>query len=163
MPMQLPTPLATSLARRFNPVPHSYTERDVSLYALAVGAAAGDASSSSNASSSNPSSELALVFDGAAGFAPLPTFPCTFPYFGVTAAVPFEEILPNFNPVSFSRFCFYFVFFCCLALSCAHSPSPSLSPTTLLDGSPSRRAVHLHSQALTPRRPSRDGASSRRH
>ena len=101
--LRLPTPLATTLARRFDPVLHSYSERDASLYALAVGAAADSSSSSSSSSLSSSSksspSELALVYDGAAGFAPLPTFPCTFPYFGVTAAVPFEEILPNFNPV----------------------------------------------------------------
>ena len=109
-PTQLPTPLVTTLARRFAPVPHAYTERDASLYALAVGAAAGDSSSSSSSSTSSSSSsaELALVYDGASGFAPLPTFPCTFPYFGVTAAVPFEEILPNFNPVSFGEIFFSF-------------------------------------------------------
>ena len=99
----LPTPLETTLSRRFQPVPHSYTERDVSLYALAVGAAA--AAPSASASSSADDAELRFVFDGAAGFAPLPTFPCTFPYFGVTAAVPFEEILPSFNPVSLILFC----------------------------------------------------------
>ena len=112
---QLPTPLASTLARRFEPVRHSYSERDASLYALAVGAAAPDTavavlslseSSSSSAaagnasSSSSSSDDLSLVYEGASGFAPLPTFPCTFPYFGVTAAVPCEEILPNFNPVS---------------------------------------------------------------
>ena len=131
---RLPTPLGTTLSRRFDPVPHSYTERDASLYALAVGAAAADGappsssspsspSSSSSPSNSNPS-ELALVYDGAAGFAPLPTFPCTFPYFGVTAAVPFEEILPNFNPVSFM---ILFLFLGRRARCVPLSPHPPLS------------------------------------
>ena len=137
-PTKLPTPLAVTLARRFDPVPHSYTERDASLYALAVGAAAGASSSpsSSSSSSSNPS-ELALVFDGAAGFAPLPTFPCTFPYFGVTAAVPFEEIVPNFNPVSGSfwmcfSFSFSFPFLSFPFVSLAASLSLTLSFSLLL-------------------------------
>ena len=131
---RLPTPLGTTLARRFDPVPHSYTERDASLYALAVGAAAADGAPPSSSSPSSPSpssspsnsnpSELALVYDGAAGFAPLPTFPCTFPYFGVTAAVPFEEILPNFNPVSFMIF---FLFLGRRARCLPLSPHPPLS------------------------------------
>lgn len=98
----LPTPLPITLARQFKPIPHEYTERDTSLYALAVGAGETSCSSSpSSSSSDSPSSELAFFYEGTPGFAPLPTFPCTLPYFGVTAAVPFEEIVPNFSPVSF--------------------------------------------------------------
>ena len=170
---RLPTPLGTTLARRFDPVPHSYTERDASLYALAVGAAAADGAPPSSSSPSSPSpssspsnsnpSELALVYDGAAGFAPLPTFPCTFPYFGVTAAVPFEEILPNFNPVSFMiLFLFLGRRARCLPLSphppLSHSLSlPIFTPTETklaphaADGSPPRGAVRLHPPPPPPR------------
>lgn len=137
----LPTPLATTLARRFQPVPHSYTERDASLYALAVGAAA-DAAAGAGTSSTSPSSslsssasasELRFVFDGAAGFAPLPTFPCTFPYFGVTAAVSFEEILPNFNPVSSRGFSLLsgLASFCKTNLSLLSSAPRSLAALTI--------------------------------
>ena len=83
-PTALPTPLAAARARAYPGIAHTWEEKDVILYALASGAAAG---------------ETQLVYEGDAAFAPLPTFPLVLPYHGVTAAVPFEELVPNFSPV----------------------------------------------------------------
>ena len=85
---RLPTPIDAARARAYPAVPHTYTEADAILYALAVGA---------------PASDLARVYEGSADFAPLPTFPLVLPYHGVNAAVPFEELVPNFSPVRWGR------------------------------------------------------------
>jgi multifunctional beta-oxidation protein len=77
--------VATSLARTFPGVTYTFTERDVSLYALAVGCGP---------------SEGRFVYDGDPDFSPLPTFPCVLPYHGVISDVPLHEMVPNFSPVS---------------------------------------------------------------
>ena len=80
----LPTPLAVTLARRFPAVPYTYTERDVALYALALGCGP-----------SHPQ----FTYEGDAAFATLPTFACVLPYHGVISDVPLHEAVPNFTPV----------------------------------------------------------------
>lgn len=80
----LPTPIDATRARTYPAVPHAWTERDAILYALSVGA---------------PADDLPHTYEGDADFAPLPTFPLTLPYHGVTAAVPFEDVVPNFSPL----------------------------------------------------------------
>lgn len=58
------------LGYEFEPEAYRYTERDVSLYALSVGAAADPLDLD----------ELKFVYEMSWGFAPLPTFAVTFPF-----------------------------------------------------------------------------------
>lgn len=63
--------VAKALGYRFKPVQTTYTERDVSLYALAIGAAADPLDAE----------ELKFVYElNGAGFYPFPTFAATFPF-----------------------------------------------------------------------------------
>ena len=59
-----------AMGYNFKPEVYSYTERDVSLYALSVGAAADPL---------DPN-ELKFVYEASRDFAPLPTFVVTFPF-----------------------------------------------------------------------------------
>ncbi|KAF8199567.1 multifunctional beta-oxidation protein [Pholiota molesta] len=65
----------------FDPVPYSYTERDVILYNLGIGAT---------------EKELKWVFEGDDEFSALPTFG-VIPQFACSSAIPLDW-LPNFNP-----------------------------------------------------------------
>jgi hypothetical protein len=69
--------------RRIDPVDYSYTERDVILYNLGIGATERD---------------LQWTYEGDDQFAALPTFG-VIPQFHASANIPLE-FLPNFNPVS---------------------------------------------------------------
>lgn len=80
----LPIPAAHSLARTFPGVPYTYSERDVSLYALSLGCGPADPR---------------YTYENDAAFAPLPTFACVLPYHGVISDVPLQEMVPNFSPV----------------------------------------------------------------
>jgi hypothetical protein len=61
---------------------HAYSARDVCLYALGVGCGAAD---------------LRFVYEGAAEFAPLPTF-FAIPAHPAIHAVPLDRFLPKCNP-----------------------------------------------------------------
>ncbi|RUS35130.1 Fox2 protein [Jimgerdemannia flammicorona] len=67
----------------FDPMEFSYSERDVILYALGVGAKRTD---------------LHLVYENAENFTVLPTFG-VIPSFAAMNAVPFGDFLPSFNPM----------------------------------------------------------------
>ncbi|GFZ45956.1 (3R)-3-hydroxyacyl-CoA dehydrogenase [Saitozyma sp. JCM 24511] len=71
-------------AKKNAPAPEdfSYTERDVTLYNLGVGAKA---------------DELQWVYENADDFAALPTFG-VIPQFGSSSAMPMDSFIPNFNP-----------------------------------------------------------------
>lgn len=65
------------------PTPYEYTDRDVSLYNLGIGAKRTD---------------LNYVFEGAEDYQVVPTFG-VIPPFSADAAFSFDEIVPNFNPM----------------------------------------------------------------
>ncbi len=69
----------------FKPVDFDFSEKDIILYALGVGANQKD---------------LALVYENDAHFTPLPTFG-VIPAFKAMDNVPLTDILPSFNPVLF--------------------------------------------------------------
>jgi len=68
---------------RINPVEYNYTERDVILYNLGIGATA---------------KELQWTYEGHDDFAALPTFG-VIPQFQAGIGIPLDW-LPNFNPVT---------------------------------------------------------------
>ncbi|KAI8055435.1 hypothetical protein BDF22DRAFT_618267 [Syncephalis plumigaleata] len=65
------------------PFEYTYTERDVILYALGAGCKRTD---------------LPFVYEGSSNFSPLPTFG-VIPAFAGMNHVPYDEILPSFNPM----------------------------------------------------------------
>ncbi|RKP24368.1 hypothetical protein SYNPS1DRAFT_17312 [Syncephalis pseudoplumigaleata] len=65
------------------PFDYTYTERDVILYALGVGC---------------KRKELQFVYENASNFAPLPTFG-VIPAFAGLNIIPYDELLPSFNPM----------------------------------------------------------------
>lgn len=69
---------------QFDPIAFTYTERDVILYALGVGAKRTD---------------LHLVYENSDNFMVLPSFGVV-PSFEAMNSVPFGDFLPSFNPVS---------------------------------------------------------------
>lgn len=87
MPMNEYVDLEKALGFAFEPVDYSYTERDVSLYALSVGAATDPV---------DPT-ELTFVYEMDVNFQPLPTFGVIFPF----GALPQIANVPGlkFNPM----------------------------------------------------------------
>lgn len=75
--------IASIQKQKFKPTSFEYTERDVILYALGVGAKRTD---------------LPLVYENSDKFITLPTFGVV-PGLNAVNAVPFSEFLPSFNPV----------------------------------------------------------------
>lgn len=69
----------------FGPTPYEYTERDLILYALGVGATR---------------EELRWVYENDENFGALPTFG-VIPSFSTMMGIPFGDFIPNFNPVCF--------------------------------------------------------------
>ncbi|TPX59330.1 hypothetical protein PhCBS80983_g02516 [Powellomyces hirtus] len=67
----------------FGPTEYEYTERDLALYALGVGATRED---------------LAFVYENHENFGPLPTFGVV-PAFSTMMDCPFGDFIPNFNPM----------------------------------------------------------------
>lgn len=76
------------------PFSWAYTEKDTILYNLGVGC---------------HWKEQRYVFEGHSDFAPLPTMAVIPPYHDVLASIPFEDVLPKYNPVSARPALFFYI------------------------------------------------------